>query len=88
MLETAVGWVLAGAALYLALGVAFAVPFVLAWVRRVDPDAERGTWGFRALIFPGAVALWPLMWRRVRQGAAALPLERSPHREAARRRGA
>ena len=64
-------------------GVLFAVPFVTSGVKRVDPDAEHGSWGFRVLIFPGAVALWPLMWRRLRAGPAALPVERSPHRDAA-----
>jgi hypothetical protein len=84
MLETVVSWILAAVGVYVLVGVLFAVPFVLAWVKRVDPDAEHGSWGFRVLIFPGTVALWPLMWRRVRGGPTALPVERSPHRDAAR----
>ena len=82
MLEEIVGGALALVGAYLAAGVLFAVPFVLRWVRRIDPDAEGGSRGFRALIFPGAVALWPVLLWRVRQGSGALPVERSAHRDA------
>jgi hypothetical protein len=51
--------------LYLAIGVVFAVPFTLRWVARLDPVARTGTLGFRALIFPGSVALWPLLALRL-----------------------
>jgi len=68
--------------LYLALGLLFAVPFVARGVGKVDPDAAEGSWGFRVMVFPGVVALWPLMLRRWRAGAP--PTERSPHRAAAR----
>ena len=81
-----VTWSLAVLAAYLGLGVLFAVTFVLRWVGRIDPDAAQGSAGFRALIFPGAVALWPLLVRRLAQGAAGLPVERTPHRRAARTR--
>jgi hypothetical protein len=83
---TLVTWALGALAAYLALGVLFAVPFVLRWVARIDPDAVAGSAGFRVLIFPGAVALWPLLVRRLRQGPAALPVESTPHRRAARAR--
>lgn len=68
---------------YLAAGVAFAVPFALRWVVRLDANAEHGTWGFRALIIPASVALWPLLAVRV-FGGRRQPVERSPHRDAAR----
>ena len=48
-------------AAYLGLGLAFAVPFALRWAGRLDPAAQRGTWGFRLLIVPGAALLWPLL---------------------------
>ena len=54
------------AAGYLALGVLFAVPFAAGWVGRLDPAAKAGTWGFRVLILPGAVLLWPLLAARLR----------------------
>jgi hypothetical protein len=52
-------------AVYLALGLAFAVPFVARWAGRLDLAARRGTWGFRLLIVPGAVLLWPVLAARL-----------------------
>ena len=57
---------------YTLVGVLFAVPFVVKGAGRLDPDAARGTWGFRVLIFPGTVALWPwLLLRWMRAGVAS-----------------
>lgn len=64
-----VGEVLQG---YLVLGLAFAVPFQARGLVRVDPAARGGTFGFRALILPGVVALWPLLLVRwLRAGGRA-----------------
>jgi membrane protein implicated in regulation of membrane protease activity len=66
---------------YGALGVLFALAFVTVGVGRVDPAARGATRGFRLLIFPGVVALWPLLaWRWLRRTGP--PEERSPHRNA------
>jgi hypothetical protein len=51
--------------LYLGLGVLFALPFAARWAGRLDPAAAAGSWGFRLLIVPGAVLLWPLLLYRV-----------------------
>jgi hypothetical protein len=83
MPETVVSWGLVLVGAYLLAGILFALPFVLRGVKRIDPDAEHGSWGFRVLIFPGCVALWPLLVRRLRAGASGLPVERTPHRRAA-----
>lgn len=71
-----------GAGAYVALGVLFAFPFVAVGAGRIDPDARAGTWGFRALILPGSVLLWPLLARRwMRSGPdGAVPTERTPHK--------
>ena len=45
---------------YLALGVACALPFLLAGVQRMD-RAAAGAWAFRLLALPGCVALWPVL---------------------------
>jgi hypothetical protein len=50
---------------YLACGAIFAVPFLWRWVEGLDPLAAHGTLGFRALVFPGVTALWPLFAIRV-----------------------
>ncbi len=71
------------AAAYLACGFAFAIPFVLKGARRVDPHAAHGSWGFRLLIIPGVMALWPLLWRRWASGRSSPPEEDNAHRRAA-----
>jgi uncharacterized membrane protein YdfJ with MMPL/SSD domain len=69
---------------YVAAGVLFAVPFVLRGVNRIDPVAQGGTWGFRLIIVPGVVALWPLLALRWLRGAQP-PEERNAHRATAKR---
>lgn len=67
-------------AVYLACGLAFAIPFVLLGVKRIDPHAAHGSWGFRLLIIPGTMALWPLLLRRWMSGAKEPPEECNAHR--------
>jgi hypothetical protein len=69
---------------YLACGLAFAIPFMLFGVRRIDPHAAHGSWGFRVLIIPGTMALWPLLARRWLGGVSEPPEENNAHRRAAR----
>ena len=71
---------LATLGIYLACGVVFAPPFVLWGVGRGDPHARSGTWGFRLLLLPGVVFLWPLLLRRWMCGAQQPPAERNAHR--------
>lgn len=71
------------AAVYLGAGLVFAIAFIFAGVSRIDPVAKEGTWGFRLLILPGVVALWPaLAWRWV-SGVQEPREERNAHRDAA-----
>jgi hypothetical protein len=69
---------------YLACGFLFAVPFVFFGVKKIDPHAARGSWGFRLLIIPGTMAFWPLLLRRWMQGVHEPPEECDPHRRAAK----
>jgi hypothetical protein len=64
MAGTVASWLVGLGAAYIALGIVFAVPFLTLGIGRVDPAAARGTVGFRIIVFPGAVALWPLLARR------------------------
>ena len=59
---------LLAAAVYLVCGFLFAIPFVLIGVGRIDSHAEHGSWGFRVLIIPGTIFLWPLLARRWMKG--------------------
>jgi membrane protein implicated in regulation of membrane protease activity len=70
--------------IYVICGLLFAVPFVLLGVKKIDQHAAHGSWGFRFLIFPGVVALWPLLLRRWLKGISEPPEERNAHREAAK----
>jgi hypothetical protein len=45
---------------YAGIGGVFAAVFLWRSIGRLDSAAEHGTWGFRVLVFPGVVALWPL----------------------------
>jgi hypothetical protein len=53
--------VFASAGIYLALGIFFAVYFAVSGVARMDPVAKGSPVIFRALLIPGAIALWPLL---------------------------
>jgi hypothetical protein len=69
---------------YLGLGILFSIAFAFKGVGRVDPTAAHGTWGFRLLILPGSIMLWPLLARRWLGGTQSPPEERNSHRLAAR----
>jgi hypothetical protein len=68
---------------YLAIGVLFAIAFVVRGCQRIDPAAEDGTIGFRILILPGAAALWPLLLSRWIKGVREPSAEHNAHRDAA-----
>lgn len=51
-------------AAYAAIGAVVASVFVIVGVTRVDPAAAGTKWGFRAIIWPGAAALWPVVVER------------------------
>ena len=60
------------AALYLAVGGAFAIYFCWWGAGHVDPGVGDASWRFRLLLAPGAAALWPILlsrlWRRSKGG--------------------
>lgn len=71
MISVAVAiWIVRLAGLYMALGALFAFPFAWRWSGRLDPVATHGTGGFRMLILPGAILLWPLLLIRVLRSRA------------------
>jgi hypothetical protein len=66
---------------YLALGLVFALAFVVFGVGTIDPGARGGTLGFRVLIVPGSALFWPLLLRRWLRREPPPP-EHSAHRDA------
>ena len=59
-LETA-NLLVTGLGLYALIGAVFALYFVSLGVARIDPAARTMPLQARLLIFPGVLALWPLM---------------------------
>jgi hypothetical protein len=57
-------WIVGLVAAYAAAGVLFAAGFLVAGVERIDPAARKAPVGFRLIILPGVVALWPILARR------------------------
>jgi hypothetical protein len=72
---------------YLLCGLVFAIPFVLVGAGKIDPHATHGSWGFKVLIIPGTMFLWPLLARRWLKGIHEPPEENNPHRCATRSSG-
>ncbi len=74
-------WIIGIITAYFIIGAVFALLFVTVGVSRVDPAASGAGIGFRLLLVPGAMALWPVLMRRWMAGR--LPKEQNAHRRAA-----
>lgn len=60
-------------AVYAVCGALFALAFVSRGVGKIDPAARDAPLGFRLLILPGSLALWPLLawkWAHVNRSGA------------------
>lgn len=69
--------------LYLLFGILFAAVFIPKGLGKIDPVTSESTWGFRVMIVPGVIGLWPLLAHRWMKGVTAPPVEINPHRKAA-----
>ena len=49
---------------------------------RLDSVTAKAPWGFRVLVSPGLIALWPFLLPRAIKGAGRPPVERNAHRSA------
>lgn len=65
---------------YALVGAVFAIFFLIRGVEQVDFQARGASVGFRLLIFPGVLALWPLLLKRWLRATGEPPEEPSPHR--------
>lgn len=88
MSESLAEVVVATAAVYCAIGLAFGLAFVALGAGRIDPAARAAPLGFRVLILPGSAALWPFLASRWLRGRRQPPEESNAHRRAAARGGA
>lgn len=79
MYERIATWFVEALLFYAAFGAMFALLFVSVGAQRVDPEAKHSGIVFRLLIWPGAAALWPFLFRRWIRGDRNVPEERDPH---------
>jgi hypothetical protein len=66
--------------LYLVTGSVVAIVILAFGLTRLDSETEYAGIGFRLIIFPGTVALWPLLLKRYVRGGGEPPLQKDPHR--------
>lgn len=80
MTEIVASWFVGALGVYLAIGLLFCIPFVLKGVGKNDPAVKGSTIGFKLIIIPGVVMLWPVLIRRWMSNTGIPPQEKSPHR--------
>jgi hypothetical protein len=80
MYEHLINALVIAVSLYLGAGVLVAMVIVSFGLRRLDSEAESAGIGFRMLIFPGTVTLWPILLKRYVVGGGEPPLQKDPHR--------
>lgn len=61
MIVTIILWIVA---LYCAAGLAFAIPFIIKGVNKIDEGARHSTIGFRIIIIPGVIIFWPVLLKK------------------------
>ena len=76
-------WIVRVVGIYLGAGIIFSLFFLTRGVQRIDPVAKEATRGFRLLILPGVIALWPLLAKRWLGGQQHPPEECNAHRKRA-----
>ena len=76
-LATIAAWLIL---LYLGVGILFAIPFVQRGAAAIDSAAKKVSITFRVLIFPGSVALWPLLLHGWIKTGGNPPEEKNAHR--------
>lgn len=52
------------AGIYLFLGVLFVFPFQIKGIFELDENAKGGSIGFRIIIIPGIIMLWPFLLKK------------------------
>ena len=56
------------AAVYLAVGVLFVIPFLIKGLNKVDEGAHGSTIGFKIIIIPGVIVFWPVLLSKWMKG--------------------
>ncbi|MDN5203391.1 hypothetical protein QQ008_18535 [Fulvivirgaceae bacterium BMA10] len=75
-MTTILSYIFALLGIYLLIGLIFSIIFVTKLVGQMDENAKGTGIGFRLIILPGAIALWPLLFKRWRKSKRSTsPLE-------------
>lgn len=77
-------WLTRVAYVYVAIGTLLVPWWHRRGLRRLDRTTLHGTWGFRVLITPGLIALWPWLFARAARGTGEPAAECNAHRKLAR----
>jgi hypothetical protein len=64
MIQIVLSAILLVLALYLVCGIVFTFFFIARGLEKVDEDAPGSSWGFRIIIIPGCILLWPMLLRK------------------------
>ncbi len=70
-MESAVSSIESALVVYLGIGALLLVPMHRVILPQLDASADGASWGFRVVVSPGLVALWPVLlmkWRTLRHG--------------------
>ena len=60
-METVVSIIFIILAVYLAFGLLFALIFIFKGIEKIDTSAHGASRGFKIIIIPGIMALWPVL---------------------------
>ena len=63
-MEAVISFLFLIAGIYLIAGLLFAIVFLLKGLEKVDEGAHGATWGFKLIIIPGIMALWPFLLKK------------------------
>ena len=53
-----------GVLIYLLAGCLFLFPFMIKGINAIDEGAHGGSWGFKLIISPGTIVLWPFLLKK------------------------
>jgi hypothetical protein len=63
-LTNVITFILIAAGLYLVAGLFFCAALLKSGLSTLDPGTRNSEIGFRLLIIPGILVLWPLVWKK------------------------
>lgn len=50
--------------LYISLGIIFCIAFLIKGIDTIDENVPGSSWGFKIIIIPGVILLWPALLKK------------------------